>query len=168
MLRFFVSSAVCFLLTGCVGYIGGDLENTATGYEVAYCWNEPKRYRLQVYTDAPYDYAGENLSGHISSWTLGLIPTYWLDFEQSRVEIRDSQSDGASVYQREDHSRIHKFYGLLWMLILPQGNDAIPSDEGAGMRVPEVIRDRSVAKTLNRLPQPIDHRQVCVESEAVL
>lgn len=166
MFRFFVSSAVCFLLTGCVGYIGGDLENIETEHPVPYCWSEPKRYQLQVHTDASYDYAGENLSGHISSWTLGLIPTYWLDFEDSRVEIVDTESSSAPLYQREDRSRIHKFYGIFWMIILPEGtNDAIPSDEGAGMRVPEAIQRRAVDKTLNLLPPGIDRQQLCVRAE---
>lgn len=153
------------LLSGCVGYIGGDLENIETEYSVSYCWNEPKRYQLRVHTDARYDYAGDNLSGHIASWTLGIIPTYWLDFEESRVEILDTESDSESVYQREDHSRIHKFYGILWMLILPESSDdAIPSDEGSGMRVPEAIRYRAVDKTLNQLPEGIDRDHLCVQS----
>ncbi|WP_417598395.1 hypothetical protein [Oceanospirillum sp.] len=153
------------MLSGCVGYIGGDLENIETEHFVPYCWSDPKRYQLKVDTDAPYDYASENPSGYIASWTLGVIPTYWLDFEESRIEIIDTESGSASLYQREDRSRIHKFYGLLWMLVLPENSDdAIPSDEGAGMRVPEAIRSRSVAKTLNLLPDEIDRKQLCVQS----
>ncbi len=153
------------LLSGCVGYIGGDLQNIETEHSVSYCWNEPKRYQLRVHTDAPYDYASENPSGYIASWTLGIIPTYWLDFEESRVEILDMESDSESLYQRQDRSRIHKFYGILWMLILPESsNDAIPSDEGAGMRVPETIRNRAVVKTLNQLPEEVDIERLCVQS----
>ncbi len=155
-----------FLLSGCVGYIGGDLENIETEHSVSYCWNEPKRYQLRVHTDAPYDYASENPSGYIASWTLGIIPTYWLDFEESRVEILDTGADSKPVYQREDHSRIHKFYGILWMLILPDTEDALASDEGAGMRVPEGIRRRAIDKTLNQLPEGIDRDLLCVTSES--
>lgn len=165
MYRLSVILLTLLMLSGCVGYIGGDLENIETDHSVSYCWNEPKRYQLKVGTDAPYDYASENPSGYIASWTLGIIPTYWLDFEESRVEIIDTESGSAPLYQREDSSRIHKFYGLFWMLILPENSDdAIPSDEGAGMRVPEVIRSRSVAKTLNQLPEKIDRDQLCVQS----
>ena len=152
------------MLSGCVGYIGGDLENIETEHSVSYCWNEPKRYQLRVHTDAPYDYASENPSGYIASWTLGIIPTYWLDFEESRVEILDTGADSKPVYQREDRSRIHKFYGILWMLILPDTEDALASDEGAGMRVPEGIRRRAIDKTLNQLPEGIDRDLLCVQS----
>lgn len=152
------------MLSGCVGYIGGDLENIETEHSVSYCWSEPKRYQLRVHTDAPYDYASENPSGYIASWTLGIIPTYWLDFEESRVEILDTGADSKPVYQREDRSRIHKFYGILWMLILPDTEDAIASDEGAGMRVPEGIRRRAIDKTLNQLPEGIDRDLLCVQS----
>jgi len=152
------------MLSGCVGYIGGDLENIETEHSVSYCWNEPKRYQLTVHTDAPYDYASENPSGYIASWTLGIIPTYWLDFEESRVEILDTGADSKPVYQREDRSRIHKFYGILWMLILPDTEDALASDEGAGMRVPEGIRRRAIDKTLNQLPEGIDRDLLCVQS----
>ena len=152
------------MLSGCVGYIGGDLENIETEHSVSYCWNEPKRYQLRVHTDAPYDYASENPSGYIASWTLGIIPTYWLYFEESRVEILDTGADSKPVYQREDRSRIHKFYGILWMLILPDTEDALASDEGAGMRVPEGIRRRAIDKTLNQLPEDIDRDLLCVQS----
>lgn len=153
------------LLSGCAGYIGGDLENIETEHSVSYCWNEPKRYQLRVHTDAPYDYASENPSGYISSWTFGVIPTYWLDFEESQVEILDTETDLKPVFQREDRSRIHKFYGILWMLILPDTEDALASDEGAGIRVPEGIRRRAIDKTLNQLPDDIDRDQLCVQSD---
>ncbi|WP_330959761.1 hypothetical protein [Photobacterium sp. 53610] len=148
-----------FLLQGCAGYVGGDLEDVVVDRYVDYCGDTPSVYQMKVSTDAGNDYGDDNIAGTISMYTLGLLPTYWLSHVESKVTI---EHQGKTLYSREDSSRIHKFYGILWMLFLPESINSLRADEGAGIRVIEGIRERAVAKTLQELPDTVDAGQLCV------
>ncbi|NAX48483.1 hypothetical protein CAG70_15985 [Photobacterium halotolerans] len=149
-----------FMLQGCAGYVGGDLEDVVVDTYLDQCRYTPAYYEMKVYTDAVNDYADENISGIISTYTLGLFPTYWLSEVNSKVTIEDK---GKEVYAREDVSRIHTFYGILWLLFLSDDSvNALRADEGSGLRVIEGIQDRAVAKTLNEMPDSIDINELCV------
>ncbi|TXR53126.1 hypothetical protein [Reinekea thalattae] len=153
---------ILFTLSGCAGFVGGDLKNINTDIDVNYCDESAFEYHLSVSTEAENDYGSDNLSGKISSYSFGLIPTYWLSSESSQVEITQGNE---VVYSRTDESRIHKFYGFLWLFVFfSDGVNSLDWDEGAGLRVEEGIKDRAIAKTVMQLPQGIDSNQLCVES----
>lgn len=159
--RFTVFSCLLVLLSGCAGFVGGDLEDVRIERSVPYCGKARAQYELSVQTDAEHDYADQNIAGYISMLTLGIIPTYWLSFESSHVEIISS---GNVVYQRKDKIRIHKFYGILWPFILDADSmNALRADEGAGLRIPEGIKSRAIGKTLNELPENIDINNLCLK-----
>jgi hypothetical protein len=152
---------ICLILTtGCVGFIGADLSGVGPNYKIHHCGSSPEKYELEVYTEAEYDYADKNIAGYISFFTLGIIPTYWFSSESSVSQITES---GRVVYSRSDESRIHRFYGWLWLFILDRESDnALKSDEGAGIRIPTGIKDRAVVKTLLELPKDIKSEELCL------
>jgi len=151
---------LALFLSGCAGYVGGDLENINMQSDIKYCRSEPTSYVIQVTSDAKDDYADQNFAGNISTWTLGIIPTYWLSFVTSDTKVTH---DGEEFYSRQDSSRIHKFYGLLW-LILPETEDSLSADEGSGLRVESGIERRAISKTLNELAVDIKLEDICISS----
>ncbi|KDM90533.1 hypothetical protein EA58_16550 [Photobacterium galatheae] len=147
------------MLQGCAGYVGGDLEDVIVDRYVDGCGDTPSSYQMKVSIDTGQDGGDDNIAGTISLYTLGLFPTYWLSHVESKVTI---EHQGKTLYTREDTSRIHKFYGILWMIFLPESINSLRADEGGGIRVVEGIREKAVAKTLLELPDSVDADQLCV------
>ena len=133
-------SVVLFLslfLTGCVGYVAGDLKNTKSAHGRPASGN----YKVLCKSDAKDDCGDQNISGWITTLTLGIIPTYWSTEVHSEATI---VQNGEPVYTKKYSSRIHKFYGILWSLVLPYDTiNALQSDEGGGIRTEWGIRDRT-------------------------
>ncbi len=149
-------------LVGCAGFVGGDLANVDVNYRLSSCHNSQKPYEIMVKTEAEHDYADKNLSGYLSTFTLGLIPTYWLSFISNEVQIINNKN---ILYSRQDDSRIHKFYGILWLFVLDgKSVNALKSDEGAGIRIPEGVKSRAIAKTLNELPEGVKVEELCIKN----
>ncbi|MDO6705653.1 hypothetical protein [Photobacterium sp. 1_MG-2023] len=159
MIRKVLSLLLIVLLQGCSGYVGGDLEDIQIDRYVRYCDDTPTTYQIRVTSNAVNDYGSENISGTLSTYTLGLFPTYWLSHVDSKTSILRG---GKEIYSREDQSRIHTFYGILWQIFLPETVNSLRADEGSGLRVIEGIRERSVAKTLQEMPKDIDIQAVCL------
>src|SRR6266705_2172754 len=97
--------ALC--VSGCAGFVGGDLRNTKSDYRMPTCKNASANYQVIYKSDAKDDNGGKNISGFITSLTLGLIPTYWTITVHSEAIILQN---GSSIFSRKYTSRIHEFY----------------------------------------------------------
>jgi hypothetical protein len=137
---------VALCLSGCAGFVGGDLRNTRSDCKMPACTGTPAFYQVLYQSDAKDDYDDDNIADLVSSCTLGIIPTYWTTTVHSEATIFH---DGKVVDARKYQSRIHKFYGILWVLILPTKSiNALQADEGGGIRVKWGIRDRTLYKVV--------------------
>lgn len=137
------------LLSGCTGYVGGDLKNTRSDYGMPTYKEGLFDYSVKYTSDAEDDYCDQNIAGFITGWTLGIIPTYWMSTVHSEAVVFEQD---APVYTGRYKSRIHKFYGIPWALILPifphNDKNALAADEGGGLRVEWGIRDRTLRKVM--------------------
>lgn len=139
---------MAFCLSGCAGFVGGDLRNCKSDYQMPTCTGTPAYYQVTYKSDAKNDYGDRNIAGFITSWTFGIVPTYWTSTVHSEATILH---EGRPVYTGNYISRIHKFYGILWGPILAfESNsiNALQADEGNGIEIEWGIRDRTLWKLL--------------------
>ena len=133
-------------LSGCVGYVAGDLRNTQSTYARSKNTDIRFDYEVRYKSEAKDDGGDLNFAGIVSSWTLGIVPTYWTSIERSKATIFEN---GAPIYTANYRSRVHKFYGILWAIILPSNTiNSLQADEGGGLRVAWGIRDRTFHKVV--------------------
>lgn len=90
---------------------------------------------------------------------MGILPTYALSFEESRVYVADIEN---VIYSRKDKIRIHKFYGITWAPFLIPTINMLNADAGAGMRVYSGIKSRAIRKTLDEVAGKIDIQELCL------
>lgn len=110
------------------------------------CTGTPLYYQVIYKSDAKDDYGDLNIAGFVSTLTLGIIPTYWTTTVHSEATILH---EGKTVYSRKYKSRIHKFYGFLWICILPSESiNALQVDEGNGIEIEWGIQDRTLCKVV--------------------
>jgi hypothetical protein len=139
-----LAMAIC--LSGCAGFVSGDLRNTRSDYRMRACTGTAAHYQVLYQSDAKDDYGDLNIAGYISSFTLGIIPTYWTTTVHSEATIFQ---DGKAVDTRKYRSRVHKFYGILWVFVLPTKSiNALQADEGNGVEVEWGIRSRTLYKVV--------------------
>lgn len=139
-------------LSGCAGFIGGDLADQPLGeVQVPFCDDHPEsRYRFTVTTDAEDDYFDQTVAGEISGWTLGLVPTYWMKSETTQAQVFEGDT---LLAQYQYRTRVHRFYGLLWgLLLLPvealmDPANILPGNEGEGLVINRSLRYRARVKT---------------------
>ena len=138
------------LLAGCAGYVGGDLADTPRLNLARHrCADPEPRFAFTVETTAEDDYANQNLAGYLSALTLGLLPTYWASRYQVTVDVFQQ---GQLLRRFEYRTRIHKFYGWLWLLVLPKDElNRLLADEGAGIRVRNGVMSRAAYKAVEAL-----------------
>jgi hypothetical protein len=140
--------ALALGLSGCAVFVGGDLGNSKSDYRMPICTGTPVYYQVIYKSDAKDDYGDQNVAGFISWCTLGIVPTYWKSTVHSEATILH---DGGPVYTGKYTSRVHKFYGILWGLILPfesKSINALQADEGGGIRIEWGTRDRTLWKVV--------------------
>lgn len=141
-----IGMALC--LSGCAGFVGGDLRNTKSDCMMLSCKSTNTEYQIRFNSDAKNDYGNRNVAGIVSSLGLGIIPTYWTTSVNSEATIFHN---GTAVYCAKYKSRIHLFYGILWAVILPspsQSTNALQVDEGNGIEIVWGIRDRTLNKVI--------------------
>lgn len=148
-----------FLLSGCVGYVGGDLKSTSLT-KLEFCEQNETQYRMVVESNASDDYANRSLAGRVSSYSFGLIPTYSKEIIHSRVVVYDGET---KIYEDSFITPIKKFYGILWVFFLSNNIDSLPSDEGEGIRIPWGIRDRIATKVVESNIRFLDASNMCLE-----
>lgn len=137
---------VALCLSGCAGFVSGDLRNTQSDYRMPACTGAPAHYQVVYQSDAKDDSNDDNFASLVSGLTLGIIPTYWTTTVHSEATIFQ---DGKAVDTRRYRSRIHKFYGILWVFVLPTKSiNALQADEGGGIRVEWGIRNRTLYKVV--------------------
>jgi len=141
--------ATSFCLSGCAGYVGGDLKNTRSNYRMPPYEKGNFDYQVTYTSDAEDDYMDQNIAGIITSWTFGIIPTYWTSSVRSKAVVFER---GSPVYTGQYKSRIHKFYGIPWVLILPifpsKDINTLAADEGGGLRIAWGIKERTLTKVI--------------------
>lgn len=163
-LKMALIGALFLCISGCAGFISGDLKDFSTkgpgpGRFCENKLNSNSVYKIEIHSDAKNDYGNSNISGWVSSLSLGLVPTYWTSSIHVKVKVL---KDGKEYYSDETVSRVHKFYGILWLFILPTtGSNYVPADEGAGMRVEETILSLSVAKLIGEVPD-LTRQNMCI------
>ncbi|WP_447529401.1 hypothetical protein [Vreelandella sp. TE19] len=168
------AGALALLLSGCAGFVGGDLKNTRGVYlpGMAQCSSGDYRYRLTVKSSVAEDGSYSDPAQFVAGWTLGLIPLYWLSFENSLVEVVDTQpsdptkADEPTLAFSHDYSvRVHKYYGIIWPMVLnTNGVNALKADTGFGIRVAPGVNARAVGKALSELPNDLPRDQLCYDS----
>lgn len=137
---------VVLCASGCAGYVSGDLRNVPSRPQLSPCRGSDTDYQIEIDSDAKADERSQNISEILSTYTLGIVPTYWTSIIHSEATIL---RDGKIVFSTSYVSRVHKFYGILWPLILPTKTvNSIPCDEGSGIEVAWAIRDRTAAKAI--------------------
>jgi len=155
--------ALCCLTTGCASYISGDLKDieTKTAPTLKQCNSSEENYtyRLDISSDARNDYSDQNISGYLSIFSLGIIPTYWTTSIETKIVVRDEH--GADQRHR-NRSRVHKFYGWLWLFILPHSErNSLPGNESAGISVEDGVVSRSMAKLMQE-NQHLNAENTCI------
>lgn len=168
------ASVFALTLSGCAGFIGGDLKNTRGVYlpGMAQCSSGDYRYQLTVKSSVVEDGSYLDPAQFIAGWTLGLIPLYWLSFENSLVEVVDTQPSDQTkadeptlVFSRDYNVRVHKYYGIIWPMVLNTNSiNALKADEGHGLRVAPGMGARAASKALSELPGDFPRDQLCYES----
>lgn len=162
-------AALALLLGGCSGIVGGELADVDQyAVDVPHCDTEkgPTAYYFEVDPGATNDYLDDNWAGELSGWTLGLIPTYWLSSVTSHATL---YHNGERLADYHYDARIHKFYGLLWGLLLIPVNalvddyNEVPANEGVGLAVAWIMRDKTAARTYLDATGPggIDPGEIC-------
>ena len=137
---------IAFCGSGCAGFVAGDLRNTKSDWRMPSCKDAHTDYQVKYKSDAEDDDGDKNIAGYISTLTFGIAPTFWTSTVHSEATIFH---DGTPVFMRKYKSRIHKFYGIMWVpiLILPaQSTNALQADEGGGIRIEWGIRDRTLCR----------------------
>lgn len=147
----FYRSIACILMTvclsGCVGYVAGDLRNIKTDYRMTARTNVHTDYQVIYKSDAKNDYGDKNVAGIISSFTLGIVPTYWTTTVHSEATILHNNTP---VFNRKYKSRIHVFYGILWGIIFPTNSkNTIQADEGNGLEIEWEVQNRTLNKIVS-------------------
>jgi hypothetical protein len=135
--------ALAFCLSGCVGFVAGDLRNTKSDCRIPTCKNGSADYEITYKSDAKDDYGDKNIAGFLSHLTLGIVPTYWTTTVYSEATILHN---GTTVYTKTYKSRIHEFYGWLWLILPSHGVNVIQANEGTGLEIEGGIRDRTLCK----------------------
>lgn len=136
------------LLSGCAGFVSGDLRNIKTGYGMPACKDTAEPFQVIYKSDAKDDYGNQNIASIITSCTFEMIPTYWRSTVHSEATIL---RNGKPVFTKHYTSHIDKFYGILWAFILPSQSksiNALQADEGGGLRIEWGIRDRTLRKVV--------------------
>ena len=151
--------ALC--VSGCAGFVGGDLKNTKCDFRMPTCKDDRADYQVVYKSDAKDDYGNRNIAGYITSFTLQIVPTYWTTTVHSEATIFHN---GTPIFTRKYKSRIHKFYGFLWAFTLPSESiNALQADEGGGLRIEWGIRDRTLCKIVAEHGGKKD--QYCLQNE---
>jgi hypothetical protein len=156
-------------MSGCVGLIGGDLKGVDhEQVKVGQCEheNEQRFHQIVVTSNAKND-GISNPAALVSAWTLGIVPTYWLTFVESRAMVYEGDRLVDTYSYR---SKAHKFYGIIWPFIVsPLSSDVnqIPADEGGGIRVKWAVEDKTAAKAAHRAQQEhgLEPSQMCYRYE---
>jgi len=156
----FVGLLILSLLSGCTGYIGGDLKNTVPSYNVPLCKRSERDYIVTIKDNAENDYCDQNIFGLVTAWTLGILPTFWMSFITSDVSVQDKNG---IVYEYKFKSRIYKFYGIMWAFLLPRSElNSLDADEGAGLRVPGGVHSRVLTKISHKDIPGINIDNLCI------
>lgn len=167
-LRLFKSTNVAsllmvFALSACAGRVSGDLKDVPTDVYLKGCDQTRATYALKYSSDAADDYGNKSFAGKISSTTWDVIPSYTSVLEHSQVEVfKDNKPFKTLKYE----SRVHKFFGLIWLLVLPsEGVNWLHADEGGGLRVRWGIHDRTISKAVKELGLNPESNDVCESTE---
>lgn len=152
-----------FALSACAGRVSGDLKDVPTDVYLKGCDQNHAFYALRYSSDAADDYGSQSFAGKISSTTWGVIPSYTNVLVHSQVEVfKDNKPFKTLKYE----SRVHKFFGLIWLLVLPsEGVNWLHADEGGGLRVRWGIHDRTISKAVKQLGLNPESNDVCESTE---
>ncbi|RJS94860.1 hypothetical protein [Salinisphaera sp. Q1T1-3] len=152
----------CLLsLSGCVPMVSGDLEDIAHArYQP--CVRAATPYRIDVESNAEDAYASGPVSW-LTDLSLGLIPTFQSEVIDSRARL---YRDGVLQHTYRFKSRVTVYYGWVWLLFLDTDSvNALPVDEGAGVRARTGIRDRTIAKALSESDLDIAPNALCYSDD---
>ena len=153
---------MAFCGSGCAGFVGGDLQNTRCDFKMPICSDAGADYQVVYKSDAEDDASDKNIAGYITTFTLQIVPTYWTTTVHSEATILHN---GTPIFTKKYKSRIHKFYGVLWVFLLPSKSiNALQADEGGGIRVEWGIRERTLCKIVAEHGGKAD--QYCLVNEA--
>ncbi|WP_353219585.1 hypothetical protein [Salinisphaera sp. S4-8] len=158
-------------LTGCAGIVGGELARVdQTGVSVPVCKadDDPRPYYFALDTAVRNGSSEDNLAASVSGWTFGLVPTYWLTPVTAEARF---YHQGDEIARYEYAARIHKFYGLLWVLPLIPINAAVadynevPANEGLGLMTGSIIKQKAAARAFLDATQErgLSPDQVCYQ-----
>lgn len=148
----------CLFLSGCAGFVGGDLKNVPYESHVA-CEDDKTSYRLSLETNAQNKHT--NPASFISGWTFGLIPTYWTYSAKSRATL---YYDGEIIDNYSYKSRIHLYYGLVWPLLLDMDgvNSLTFSNVNYDFNGKSDMRNKTVTKAISE--SGLVANEICYES----
>lgn len=151
----FLAALLPLLLGGCATYVSGDLRNTAS-LALPRCNATPPATQLDVHFQSGKDWGEPNVSLFLSSLTLGVLPTYWYQPVQVRVDLL---SDGELVRSDRYRSGIHYFYGWAWVPFMhPEDRNRIPfSMRDTG----QAFAERAIRQTLVREGHDGDEIPAC-------
>ncbi|MGC3991843.1 MAG: hypothetical protein QM796_19545 [Chthoniobacteraceae bacterium] len=142
-------------LSGCAGYVGGELHN-ARSHQASPAFSAQNRDLAITCKCNAKNSLGGNPAGMITLFTIGLVPTAWITPVTSEATL---SRNGTVVFKKKYYSLIHEYYGLLWLFILPeQSADALDGDENSGLHIAEGVRERTAWKVMGDYEKAVHSR----------
>ncbi len=142
-----LSITIMLMVSSCIGIVSGDLKDTPQT-DIYSCTYSPALYGVTYSSNIEDRHDDDNPAWVISFLTVGIIPTYWTDTVQSEVTI-SRNGEGISTYRY--NSKIHKYYGIFWLLFFNNNRDKaneLDSDEAGVITFSTGIRHRSLYKAI--------------------
>ena len=137
-------------MTGCVGYVGGDLKNV-NRQDIPLSRDKNTPYQIKVKSNPNTN--NFDLADCISGTTLYTLPTYSCSKVNADVTLYKKEIPIRTYHY---NATAHRFYGIIWGLILPTHTiDNVSCDEGNGMRMEGGIQGRAASKALLQIEKDL-------------